>query len=441
MSDPHNPFVAPSGASASTKPAPTVSSVSTSSLLAARAGSARPGAPAPAPSLSARPLGQTVGASSASVSKSLVDALRPPPTVSSASAPVGAPAPAAGTSPRRAGSLVSYPPLVSPPPGALSLDDESDGGLSIKGAMPIFRDVEAVLHSPLGGAGVQGALSATTYALVFKPHPPLSPAFRHLPPSYWCLPFATIRKVDKVAPAKAGAAGAPLLELQTKDVRTLILGFRDEATSEKMLGHIKMVAFPTKSEFLQAFAEGASAKPTPPGTLPVAFPGWDVYNPYREFERLGVLTLTTPAGTRPLFRVTEVNREYEYAPTYPAVLVVPDRVTDAALAVISPFRSKARIPALTWVHPVHKSTLWRCSQPKVGLNNNTCAPDEAFLAFIREANVYSRDPTAPLLVADCRPRANALANKAGGWGYEVYAGTTLEFVGMHNIHALRDSYK
>lgn len=46
-----------------------------------------------------------------------------------------------------------------------------------------------------------------------------------------------------------------------------------------------------------------------------------------------------------------------------------------------------------------------------------------------------------LLIADCRPRANAMANKAGGWGYESYIGCQLEFLGMHNIHAIRDAYK
>ena len=47
----------------------------------------------------------------------------------------------------------------------------------------------------------------------------------------------------------------------------------------------------------------------------------------------------------------------------------------------------------------------------------------------------------PLLIADCRPRANAMANKAGGWGYENYVGCQLEFLGMHNIHAIRDAYR
>jgi hypothetical protein len=50
-------------------------------------------------------------------------------------------------------------------------------------------------------------------------------------------------------------------------------------------------------------------------------------------------------------------------------------------------------------------------------------------------------PLQNLLIADCRPRANAMANKAGGWGYESYIGCQLEFLGMHNIHAIRDADK
>lgn len=155
---------------------------------------------------------------------------------------------------------------------------------------------------------------------------------------------------------------------------------------------------------------------------------------------MGVLHVRHPRTGELLWRVCDANREYEFCPTYPSVLVFPDRIGDGLLPAIGSFRSKARVPALTWMHPVNKTTIWRCSQPRVGMGN-TCKEDEALLMAIRDANVYARDPGAPLLIADCRPQANALANKAAGWGYENYAFAQLEFLGIHNIHAVRDAYK
>ena len=335
--------------------------------------------------------------------------------------------------------------------------------MPLKGAVPMFRDIDAFLRSPLGPR-VMGTLSASTYGVTFHPTGPLPSAMRHLPRSYFSIPVASIRKVERSggggsgggatgSGSRGGAGGASaahLMEITGKDCRVMQLGFRDEPTADKMAGHIRMVAFPTKIEFLHAFSEPPPTDTTTPSTTvamtpnsPAAttptpsaaaaaltpFPGWDVYSPYRELDRMGVLSVTHPSSGDPLWRVSDVNREYEFAPTYPSVLVFPERCTDTAIGIVAGFRSKARVPALTWMHPVHKSTMWRCSQPRVGMANNTCAQDEAMLAMIRESNVYSRDPSQPLLIIDCRPRANALANKAGGWGYESYTGCTLEFCG------------
>lgn len=169
-----------------------------------------------------------------------------------------------------------------------------------------------------------------------------------------------------------------------------------------------------------------------------------------------------------MWRVCDLNREYRFSPTYPSVLVFPERTRDTDLAAIGAFRSKARVPALSWLHPVNRASLWRSSQPKIGLGNNSCAADENLLATIRAIT----NPGQPLLIADARPRANAMvrmsaralrvrrgvrgcllcacfayrprpvqAQRAGGFGYETYPGTDIMFLGIHNIHAVRDSFK
>jgi hypothetical protein len=76
------------------------------------------------------------------------------------------------------------------------------------------------------------------------------------------------------------------------------------------------------------------------------------------------------------------------------------------------------------------------------MGGNTCREDEAMIATIRESNLFSHAGSgAQLLLADCRPKVNAMANKAGGGGYEVYHGTQLQFLNIANIHAVRDAHR
>ena len=56
----------------------------------------------------------------------------------------------------------------------------------------------------------------------------------------------------------------------------------------------------------------------------------------------------------------------------------------------------------------------------------------------------SNTESKSLLIADCRPRVSAIANKGKGYGFEDasnYMNTTLEFLGIDNIHAIRGAYQ
>lgn len=482
---------------------------SSPSLNALRASSS--GAPAPAPT--------AAGGGAGSVQLQSIQPVRAAAAAAGAGGTPVASAAAAGftvsaystgvasssAQPQHLGYEVAH---YQPPPGidvivSDELPDAGTGGTAAalaKTAIVVLRDVKAWLRLPTHANGasvrVPGLLSASTYSLTFTPSASPSgsggvhPSLRHLPRSFFTVPVASIRRVERSNPSSssggsgssssvgtssaASQAGLYLLDLHAKDARTLHLGFGEEATADVMAGHIKRLAFPAELRLLQAYAEpppkvaptapdGSPAPPDPatdffgggghvavtasgayPAPVPVPaptlapFPGWDAYVPMRELARTGVLAARHRVSGEPLWRVADINREYDYAPTYPAVLVLPARASDAMMAAVAPFRSKARVPALTWMHPVTGATMWRCSQPRVGMSNATNASDEALLGMIREA---SRDPRQPLLIVDCRPHANALANKAGGWGYESYMGCNLIFCGMNNIHALRDSYR
>ena len=62
---------------------------------------------------------------------------------------------------------------------------------------------------------------------------------------------------------------------------------------------------------------------------------------------------------------------------------------------------------------------------------------------MKHAGTSNRESKS-LLIADCRPRVSALANKGKGYGFEDasnYMNTTLEFLGIDNIHAIRGAYQ
>ena len=90
---------------------------------------------------------------------------------------------------------------------------------------------------------------------------------------------------------------------------------------------------------------------------------------------------------------------------------------------IKDFRSRGRLPALSWRNNNNGSTITRCSQPRVGLLNARCVEDENLLAEIAICNQLSLcnndDVNAKeLYIMDARPKANAMANHAVGAGVE-----------------------
>jgi myotubularin-related protein 1/2 len=155
----------------------------------------------------------------------------------------------------------------------------------------------------------------------------------------------------------------------------------------------------------------------------------EVYDATKEYTRLG---LASGSG----FRITEANKDYLLCPTYPEVLVIPEKVTDEQLFVVRNFRSRGRIPAVVWRHPVNGSTISRCSQPNVGLKRHQCPEDVILLSGLRNL-------PHNLHVLDSRPKTNAMANSFKGGGYEQAPYHKecfpVEFHNVENIHAVRNS--
>jgi myotubularin-related protein 6/7/8 len=238
-------------------------------------------------------------------------------------------------------------------------------------------------------------------------------------------------------------------------------------------------------------------------------PGWALYDPVREYQRMGV------GLHAPQWRITTANLDYTLCDTYPSVIAVPTGCSDETLAAAAKFRSRGRIPILSYLHgdnmvrpprptprwrhtqrererervaythtqhahtartqsargrrPRRRGAAWRqgsitrCSQPLAGINGKRSADDEALVRAIFETTqTYRAAPTSPgtggggsagggsggtqqqiaNLIVDARPRANAYANAAMGKGFEStdnYVNCRREFLGIENIHVMRDS--
>ena len=61
---------------------------------------------------------------------------------------------------------------------------------------------------------------------------------------------------------------------------------------------------------------------------------------------------------------------------------MPSSISDNTLNYAGRYRSRARIPALTYLHPVNNCSITRCSQPLVGVRQNRSIQDEKLLASI-----------------------------------------------------------
>ena len=172
-----------------------------------------------------------------------------------------------------------------------------------------------------------------------------------------------------------------------------------------------------------AYARVASL---PPG----ADSGLGVFSVVDEFD--GRMQ-ATDAG----FRASFVNSEYALSDSYPSVLYVPAGVADDILRAAASFRAKERIPVLCWTLPGSPAALFRSAQPATGLIGHRCDADERLVAAMAALN-----PGAPFVIIDARPYVNAALNSAKGYGTERignYPNVTLEFMGIGNIHVMRDS--
>ncbi|GAU97135.1 hypothetical protein RvY_08487 [Ramazzottius varieornatus] len=261
-----------------------------------------------------------------------------------------------------------------------------------------------------------GVLTITNYRLIFRAANPADS---------FDLPLSFISSIDKVS-TTSNSQNSFRLRITCKDLRRevfVVTKNADQPSQKHFLDVLKAHAFPLSYK-RQLFAFDYKGE--------YSSEGWSVYDAKTEYKRQGL--------PNDMWRIANVNQKYELCETYPSVLAVPLNASDELLFGVASFRSRGRLPVLSWIHPVSHATITRCSQPQVGLNGRRSKDDENYVKLIHDAN-----PSYPrLCIMDARPLVNAAANKAKGGGYESeenYPSSDLVFLDIHNIHVMRESLR
>ena len=264
---------------------------------------------------------------------------------------------------------------------------------------------------------IRGTLCVTNYKLYFKSSENGSGFVLDVP-------LCTVSRVDKMGGATSKGENSYGILLTCKDLRTLRFAHKQENHSRRdVFEHFTQYAFPLSNN-LPLFAFEYEEK--------YQVNGWSVYEPIAEYKRLKLPTES--------WKITKVNEKYDLCDTYPSVLVVPVNASEEDLRAVAAFRSRGRLPVLSWHHPETQASITRCSQPTVGVSGKRSREDERYIQMIMDANAQSHR----IYIMDARPQTNAVANKARGGGYEseeLYQNAELSFLDIHNIHVMRESLR
>ncbi|KAI9817734.1 MAG: hypothetical protein M1826_001490 [Phylliscum demangeonii] len=309
------------------------------------------------------------------------------------------------------------------------------------------------------------------------------------PREIWITYHIIYRCTYRPAPPASGLSSS--IRLQCRDFTFVAFNFARERDAKDVYDSIKSLTCRLgRIEKLYAFIY----HPQPPEK---DVNGWQIYDAHREFNRLGI----SRGNEDCRWRISEINKDYKFSPTYPALLAVPAAISDNVLNYAGRYRSRVRIPVLTYLHPVNDCSITRSSQPLAGFRGNRSIQDEKLVDAIFSISTTARLPTSTPseqgpqstqenpssgpsvankqllegdlsrelledslidaasgfmaqgeetvygaqqhnLIVDARPTVNAIAMQAIGLGSENmdhYKCATKVYLGIDNIHVMRDS--
>lgn len=234
------------------------------------------------------------------------------------------------------------------------------------------------------GVRFEGTLHLTQHHIIFCYLPPPAPeqpkTFSSKPRELWItypmISFCTYR------PTSPNSHQQPSIRLRCRDFTFLAFHFLAESRARDVYETIRNLTCRLgKIEKLYAFSYQSQGPEK-------QVDGWTVYNPLEEYRRLGVGTKGANRG----WRISQINADYQYSPTYPAVVAVPAGISDNVLNYAGRYRSRTRIPVLTYLHPVNDCSISRSSQPLVGVRGHRSVQDEKLVGAIFATSKPTSEP-------------------------------------------------
>lgn len=227
------------------------------------------------------------------------------------------------------------------------------------------------------------------------------------------------------------------LKVYCKDFNYLSFDFENESKCSDVFDSIMKLTCLGEINQLYAFIYQ-------PNSIERALNTWQIYDSIKEFQRQGLTfnNSNTIETSNTNWRISNVNNNYSFSNTYPKTLVVPKTISDSVLTHASKYRSKQRIPALTYYYKKNGCSITRCSQPLLGLKQTRSIQDEKLVEEIFKSSSPQSTTTKKNLIVDARPTTNAMAQTALGAGSENmdnYANCDKLYLGIDNIHVMRDS--
>lgn len=215
--------------------------------------------------------------------------------------------------------------------------------------------------------------------------------------AYPMIAFCTFR------PTPPGSGLASSIRLRGRDFKFLTFNFVDDRQARDVFESIKGATCKLGSiEKLYAFLYEPQAQEK-------SIRGWDIYDAKAEWKRQGISEKGVDRG----WRISKINIDYGFSPTYPALLPVPSSISDNTLNYAGRYRSRVRIPVLTYLHPVNNCSITRSSQPLAGLRGNRSIQDEKLVSACFSATPQVEDgDTASSTISRASP-ASSQADFAG----------------------------
>jgi myotubularin-related protein 1/2 len=192
----------------------------------------------------------------------------------------------------------------------------------------------------------QGAFLVTNYRVLFYP----GKLEKNADPI--SLPLCSIHKLEKLGGKTTSKDMAYSIEISMKDGRTLKYSFLPKKNTRGKIVKLIKKELLTKEFFAFSYKFPLNND---------SIDGWEVYDEQIEFDRQGALEFG-------MWRISNVNDKFAISETYPRIFCVPNSVSDSDIKTAAHFRSKGRLPVLTWYDKNTGASLTRSSQPLIGIN-------------------------------------------------------------------------